>query len=764
VRPTDYSREHAEILHSAVCFLAARCDGAVTLDDQGFAAADSPAGRAIAALDLAEWTPGMLHLAWELAQRYQGQLATADIAASALPEPPRAPGGRSEAHQVHRRHMQLASRAVVLSDQGYVFTFAYDADLIAALRRLPGAHWDPAQRRWELSRSPEAALYSATYGFVPQDEATTAALGADRALSLVPPPPPLPPVRYDTVNGAQVVVVEFDYAPDLVQAVKAIPGARFDGKLRRWIVPASQVDQAVAFAHHAGLEIAAGLDKAATDVKAERAASRLASTALDADLALPASLAALRPFQRAGVAYVLAKRRALIGDQVGLGKTVQALAAIELAGTYPALVVCPASLKLNWRAEVATWLPQRSAVVVSDTTPEPIEAADVVIVNYDLLAGRRDDLAAVRAKALVVDECQAVKSSEAKRTKALRHLADALPPNALRLGLSGTAILNRPAELVEPLRIIGVLAELAGTKSNFERRYCGGHIGRFGWEADGATHIDELHRRLRETCYVRRTKADVMPELPPIQHASVPVELSSAGAKEYAKIEEDAVAYLAAKAAEVAAAQGEDPAKASWQAAMRAGAAEHLVRLNALRECVGRAKTPAVIQWVADWLAESDEKMVLFAWHQSVQHALVEATGAPAILGAQSTSVTEAAKKRFQQDPDCRLIVCSLAAASEGHTLTAAQAVALVELPWTPARVEQAFGRAYGRLADAHSITGYRLLGAGTIDEDLSALLSGKQAVVSSVLDGSEAPRRAGSHGVAGDLVIALARRGLKAR
>jgi len=154
--------------------------------------------------------------------------------------------------------------------------------------------------------------------------------------------------------------------------------------------------------------------------------------------------------------------------------------------------------------------------------------------------------------------------------------------------------------------------------------------------------------------------------------------------------------------------------------------------------------------------------MVLFAWHQSVQHALVEATGAPAILGAQHTSVTEAAKKRFQEDPGCRLIVCSLGAASEDHTLTAAQAVALVELPWTLARVEQAFGRAYGRLADAHSITGYRLLGAGTIDEDLSALRSGKQTVVSSVLDGSGAPRRADSHGVAGDLVVALARRGLK--
>jgi len=203
-------------------------------------------------------------------------------------------------------------------------------------------------------------------------------------------------------------------------------------------------------------------------------------------------------------------------------------------------------------------------------------------------------------EALVVDECQAVKSSKAKRTKVLRHLADALAPDALRLGLSGTAILNRPAELVEPLRVIGALPELAGTKSNFERHYCGGHMGRFGWEADGATHMDELHRRLRETCYVRRTKADVMPELPPIQHASMPVELSAAGTKEYAAIEEDVVAYLAAKAAELAAAQGEDPAKASWQAAVRAASAEHLVQLNALRECVGRAKTPAAIQWVAD--------------------------------------------------------------------------------------------------------------------------------------------------------------------
>lgn len=759
----DYVLEDAETLHHAMGYLAARCDGAVTLDDQGFAAADSPAGKAIAALDLSEWTPGILHLAWELAQRYQGQLAAAEIAAREIPEPPRVGGGRSEAHQAYRHQVQVASRAVALDYQSYIFTFAYDAELVAAIRGLPAAHWNPTQRQWELARSPQAAVFATTCGFTPADEQTAAALAHDAATPVPPPPPQLPPVRYETKNGARVIVVEFAYTPDLVNAVKALPGARYDSRLRHWSLPASEADHAVGFAHLAGLEIGPELEKAAAQAGAKREAARAASTALDADLALPASLQAMRPFQRAGVAYVLAKRKALIGDQVGLGKTVQALAAVELAGSYPALVVCPASLKLNWRAEVAKWLPKRSTVVVAGTTPEPIETADIVIVNYDLLASRRDDLVAVRAKSLVMDECQAVKSPKAKRTKALRHIAEALPPNALRLGLSGTAILNRPAELIEPLRILGTLAEIAGTKSNFERRYCDGHMGRFGWEADGATHVDELHRRLRETCYVRRTKTDVMPELPPIQHASVPVELSAAGAREYAKIEADVVAYLAAKAAAIAAEQGEDPARASWLAAMRAASAEHLVRLNALRECVGRAKTPAAIQWVADWLAESDEKMILFAWHQSVQDALVEATGAPAILGAQSASVTEAAKKAFQEDPDCRLIVCSLAAASEGHTLTAAQAVTLVELPWTPARVEQAFGRAYGRLADAHSITGYRLLGAGTIDEDLSALLSGKEQVVSSVLDGAAPQRRASNHGVAGDLVVALARRGLRA-
>src|SRR5205814_10528783 len=120
----------------------------------------------------------------------------------------------------------------------------------------------------------------------------------------------------------------------------------------------------------------------------------------------------LLPFQKAGVAYALANGSVLIGDEMGLGKTVEALAALQAADAFPALVIVPATVKLNWERETRRWLPGRSVEVLSGRNGNraPLGEADVTILNYDIVAARLDDLKAVAWKALVADESHYAKN------------------------------------------------------------------------------------------------------------------------------------------------------------------------------------------------------------------------------------------------------------------------------------------------------------------------------------------------------------------
>src|SRR3954469_9608605 len=161
----------------------------------------------------------------------------------------------------------------------------------------------------------------------------------------------------------------------------------------------------------------------------------------------------LAPFQWAGVRYALEARRAFLADEQGLGKTVQALAALEADDAFPAIVVCPASLKLNWAREAERWLPHRSVAVVEGRSAVP-PRGDITILNYEIVAAHREALARGRPRALVVDESHYVKNPHAKRTQAVRRLAAGIPEDGLRLALTGTPVLNHAEELVAQLRVL----------------------------------------------------------------------------------------------------------------------------------------------------------------------------------------------------------------------------------------------------------------------------------------------------------------------
>ena len=127
----------------------------------------------------------------------------------------------------------------------------------------------------------------------------------------------------------------------------------------------------------------------------------------------------------------------------------QALAALEADDAYPAVIVCPASLKLNWAREIERWLPHRSLTVVSGTSATAAEA-EIVVINYEIVHAHRVRLALRKPKALVLDESHYVKNPRAKRTQAVRRLAEALPDGALKLALTGTPVMNHAGRADRP--------------------------------------------------------------------------------------------------------------------------------------------------------------------------------------------------------------------------------------------------------------------------------------------------------------------------
>jgi SNF2 family DNA or RNA helicase len=461
-----------------------------------------------------------------------------------------------------------------------------------------------------------------------------------------------------------------------------------------------------------------------------------ASRSVDAEISIPSIKAELLPYQRAGVSYASNARRTFIADEMGLGKTLQAIATIEyVQDSYPAVVVCPPSLILNWKAEYNRWLPERKVAVVTNRREFPENGTyDVVVVGYSNITKWEKELS--RHRSYVFDESHYCKTVTAQRTKSAQKIAKSAPKDGIVLCLTGTPVTNRPSEYASQLEILGRLKEFGGLWG-FYRRYCNAYQDSFGqWNITGHSHLDELNDKLRGVCYIRRTKEQVLSELPPVIHSPVVVEGSVAGMKEYKKAEADIIQYLVDRAKQIARELGEPVGSAAVVARIKAESNEHLVRLSVLRRLSARAKMPIVEEWVQERI-DDGKKVVIAAHHRDIVDELARKFGNLRIQGGMSVEEVEEQKRKFQTLPvsEAPVIVLSIQAAKTGHTLTSAQDVLFVELPWTPADVDQTYSRCH-RLGQKGSVVATYMLTHGTIDKDIYSLIERKRSVVNVATDG----------------------------
>ncbi len=397
----------------------------------------------------------------------------------------------------------------------------------------------------------------------------------------------------------------------------------------------------------------------------------------------------LYSFQEETIEFIQRRQRSIVSHSPGLGKSACAILAADL----PVLVVCPASLVLNWRREIELWRPEA--------------AGEFSVVSYGSRVLRKLHHSTLTRlyRTLVVDEVHYLKSHEATRSRVVCRIIGRFEKV---VALSGTVVPNRPIELWPLLHSMGITDR---SYFSFAYRYAAAYRNHWkGLDVRGASHVPELRELIRPHL-IRYTKAQVMPELPPKTWRVIALDLPrpqqerSFSLADLSELEES-VAFEA---------------------------------LSDLLRIHGERKVPMALEHIENVLTGA-RKVIVFAHHREVVAALVEglATYRPvSLVGGMSPRVKQAAVDAFQTDLECRVFVGQNTAAGVGITLTAASHVVIVEGSWVPGELEQMADRAH-RIGQRDNVTVDILTISGSIDEHMVARALSKQGVIDAVVPVSE--------------------------
>ena len=432
------------------------------------------------------------------------------------------------------------------------------------------------------------------------------------------------------------------------------------------------------------------------------------------------------PYQREGICFGLDKKKILIGDEPGLGKTLQSIGIVDTANAYPALVICPSSLKINWQREFERFTDKKALVLDnSSRTAWPyflqMGMFHVAIVNYESLRKyfvwdihrtskrvpfRLKDVVfndAIKVfRSVIIDESHRVKDPGAQQTIFTRGIAESKP---WRILLSGTPVVNRAEDLVAQLSIMGRLQEFGG-RAKFLADY------------GENENLGELSRQLYDRCMIRREKAKVLTQLPDKTRTDLYVDISNHD--EYQLAQADLAEYL------------RQYTVCTDRDIRRKMRMEALVKFMTLRSLSAKGKVKQAIDFIRVFL-DSGKPLILFcSYHEIVDELCKAFPKAVRITGRDNATTKQAAVDAFQRG-DAKLIICSIKAAGVGLTLTASSNVAFVEFPWTYADCCQCEDRAH-RIGQRDNVTCYYLIGRGTIDTALYNIIHRKKSIANQIM------------------------------
>lgn len=538
----------------------------------------------------------------------------------------------------------------------------------------------------------------------------------------------------DSINKTVILTLSFD--EDIIREIKALDfNSRWNQELKHWVVPVNDYS----------INLISALIKEYNFTKAEIKKQEdvdISYEKTEVDLAYLKGMCdskgftyTPRDYQLEALGFGIEKGNIINGDDVGLGKTFEAIMYAETTNSFPCLVIVPASVKYNWYEK---WLEitgekRNVSVIESKETKKHKNNwnADVVIINYDILGKKQGRGTAMKFAQLVetnwgmvvIDEAHFLKNKTSQRAQAAKKITQISDDVKIQL-LTGTATMSKPVELWNLLKLCKVDEFIAVDWYQFVRRYCGGYKGKFGWVTDGATNTLELNKKLRETCYIRREKREVLTEMPDVTKQVIQMAISNL--KDITAANTNFIQYIIDT-------KGEEAAEAAMEA-------EHLVALGMMRKLAIEGKAKAIELYLKDW-KESGKKLVVFGIHKELLIHLAEKFKCPLIAGGVSSKQKQEIVKHWIKSDDIFLFANMESAGTgvDGLQLVCSNML-IIELPWRPSDLTQVIGR-LDRSGQEEPVTVTFALSDDTIDSEMFEMLADKELVTEAVNKGIDIKR-----------------------
>ena len=452
-----------------------------------------------------------------------------------------------------------------------------------------------------------------------------------------------------------------------------------------------------------------------------------------------------KPYQYAGAEYALARPNSLIADAPGLGKTAESILVGNAEEANRSLVICPASLRLNWEREIWTWS------TISNVTTYPILKSrdgvshehNYVIISYALLSNPAilQSILDQRWDHVILDEAHAIKDPKKNNRTSILTDPNLIPSVAGRITmLTGTPMPNGPIEIYNAMRLLDWdsidRVSLQGFQNSYydfgegwiTRRKWDDIAGKFVFKKEWSdkvrnvpVNLPDLQERLRKNIMVRRLKPQVLKQLPPIQWHMFPLALTPDMRR--------VMKHPGWKMCEHLYEQNED----TFDTGVPIDG-----EISTARRLLGEAKAPGVLEFILELHASGADKIVVGAWHHTVLDFLrekLEKYGLVYMDGNTSAKKKQLIVDKFQEDDDIVFILGQTIVIGEGWTLTRAQDVVNAEPDWVPGKNDQLVER-INRLGQLGTYTiGHLPVVPGTMDERILGRAIGKAKHIHKALD-----------------------------
>lgn len=444
------------------------------------------------------------------------------------------------------------------------------------------------------------------------------------------------------------------------------------------------------------------------------------------------------PYQIAGIEYGLNKSGILISDEMGLGKTIQALGIINVKKPKTVLVLCPASLKINWGREAERWLTTNHNIIILDRHALPSnikKGSNLVIGNYASLPKWQATLERVNWDLSIFDECHYLKNFEtAIRSQISFELASM---SKEVIFITGTPIVNKPEDLW------GFLHTLNPSYWDNSIQYLNEFCDREKLSVEEEQQLlGKLQRKLRGTVMIRRMKEDVLTDLPPKTRQLICIPACKE-IKERIELENALFKQMQETAFELHHLKNIDLEESKYKNAefyekmssLKSKIKISFDELSTLRIKSTKEKLPYAIEFISNLLKQTN-KVIVFAHHtdiiKTVQGAFPKIS--VRLIGEDSEQKRQISIDRFQYDDKIKLFIGGIKSAGVGITLTASSTVVFLEMDWVPANLIQAEDRCH-RIGQKDNVLIYYLALENSIDERIAEVLIKKQDIIETTLN-----------------------------